>query len=106
MEFRGTPMTRRQLRSSSMVATGYCTRWSSITSYPRGLAWGGVGGFWYTEDFETTDQSGAMGVPLRKDGNSGVYGFADTTVFEDDRGRRMTVFERSIASMPTRPLSN
>jgi len=54
----------------------------------------GVGGFWYTTDFATLDQSGAMGVPIRKDGNSGVYVFADAKVFEDNRGRRMTAFVR------------
>ncbi|MEE8306840.1 MAG: carbohydrate porin, partial [Gammaproteobacteria bacterium] len=65
----------------------------------------GVGGFSYSEDFETINRTDAMGNPLRDDGNSGVYTFADGTVYEDADGHSMTAFVRyGIANEKLNPL--
>jgi len=67
----------------------------------------GVGGFSYSEDFETINRTDAMGNPLRDDGNGGIYAFADGTIFEDAQGRSMTAFVRyGIADEALNPLDN
>ena len=54
----------------------------------------GAGGFLYTGEFETLDQTGVSGSPRVDDGNSGVYVFADVPIARNDHGREITGFVR------------
>lgn len=67
----------------------------------------GVGGFSYSKDFESINRTDTMGNPLRDDGNSGIYAFADTTVYKTVNGGSMNAFIRyGVANEELNPLQS